>query len=83
MDQFKQAAEKIKDQHAVRQLLDGADTKRMMELLNSQGGVQQAAKAAAAGDTTKLVDMINTLMSNPEGARVVERITKQANQAGL
>lgn len=83
MDQLKEAAKLLKNQQTVRQLLDGADTKRMMELLSSQGGVQQAAKAAAAGDTAKLMDMVNTLMSSPEGAQVVERITKQANQAGL
>lgn len=83
MDQIKQAAKLLKDQQAVRQLMEGADTKRMMELLSRQGGVQQAAKAAAAGDTAKLMDMVNTLMNSPEGAQVVERITKQANEAGL
>ena len=68
---------------AVKQLLQSQDTKRMMELLQSQGGVQNAAKAAAKGDSSKLMEMMQQLMGTDEGAKLVERITKQAQQAGL
>lgn len=78
-----QAAEQWKDNKTIRQLLAGKDTRRMMELLNRQGGVRQAAWAAAAGDTSGLIDMMNKLMASPEGAEVVERVTRQAKQSGL
>ncbi len=84
MDQnMAQALKLLKDKQGLRQLLDSPDTRRMMELLEAQGGVQQAARAAAAGDTAQLMNMMNKLMAGTEGAQVVERITKQADQAGI
>lgn len=83
MGQLGQTAQKIKDKGAVRQLLQSDDTKRMMELLSSQGSVKGAAKAAAAGDPAQLMSMMQKLMNDPEGAQLVERITKQAEQSGL
>ncbi|MBQ9974174.1 MAG: hypothetical protein IJP02_04360 [Oscillospiraceae bacterium] len=84
MDQnMAQALKLLKDKQGLRQLLESPDTRRMMELLEAQGGVQQAARAAAAGDTAQLMNMMNKLMAGAEGARVVERITKQADQAGI
>lgn len=78
-----QAARQLKNKGAVQQLLQSEDTKRMMDMLSRQGGVQGAAKAAAAGDPARLMEMMQQLMSNPEGAQLVERITKQAQQNGL
>lgn len=78
-----QAAQQLKDKGAVQQLLQSEDTKRMMDMLNRQGGVQSAAKAAAAGDPAQLMGMMQQLMSTPEGSQLVERITKQAKQNGL
>lgn len=68
---------------AVKQLLQSEDTKRMMQLLQSRGSVQNAAQAAAKGDSTQLMGMMQQLMSTPEGAKLVERITKQAQKNGL
>ena len=69
--------------NAIKQLLQSEDTKRMMQLLQSKGGVQNAAQAAAKGDSSQLMGMMQQLMSTPEGAQLVERITKQAQQNGL
>ena len=77
------AAEILKDKGGVRQLLQSDDTRRMMDMLNKQGGVQDAAKAAAAGDPSQLMGMMQQLMSTQEGTQLVERITKQAQQSGL
>ena len=52
-------------------------------MLRSQGGVQQAAQAAAKGDARELMEMMNQLMSTQEGARLVERISRQAKESGL
>ena len=78
-----QAAERMKNKGAVQQLLHSDDTKRLMDMLDSQGGVKGAAQAAAAGDPSQLMDMMKQLMSTKEGAQLVERITKQAEQSGL
>ena len=68
---------------AMKQLLQSEDTKRMMQLLQSKGGVQNAAQAAAKGDSSQLMAMMQQLMSNPEGAQLVERITKKAQENGF
>lgn len=80
MDQLGKKAAQLKDKEAVRQLLQSDDTRRMMELLGTQDNVKGAAKAAAAGDPAQLLSMMQKLMNNPEGAQLVERITKQAEQ---
>lgn len=73
----------IKDKGAVKQLLQSEDTRRMMQMLDGQGGIHDAAKAAAAGDPSQLMGMMQQLMSTKEGAQLVERITKQARKSGL
>lgn len=83
MDGLGQKAEQIKDNGAVQRLLRSEDTRRMMELLGTQDNVKGAAKAAAAGNPSQLMAMMRQLMNDPEGAQLVERITKQAEQSGL
>ncbi len=78
-----QMAKLLGNSGAVKQLLQSEDTKRMMQMLQSRGSVQNAAQAAAKGDSAQLVGMMQQLMSTPEGAQLVERITKQAQQSGL
>ena len=80
---LKQAAKQMQDNKGVQKLLEGEDTKRMMELLGNRDGVQQAARAAMAGDPAKLMELMQKLTSDPEGAKLVERVTKQAQKAGL
>ena len=45
---LKQAAKQMQANKGVQKLLEGEDTRRMMELLGSRERVQQAAKAAMA-----------------------------------
>lgn len=83
MEQLGKNVQQLKDKGALKQLLQAEDTRRMMELLGSQGGVQDAAKAAAAGNPGQLMGMMQQLMDTKEGAQLVERITKQARKSGL
>lgn len=83
MEQLEKKAWQIKNKGAVQQLLQSQDTRRMMELLGTRGGVQDAAKAAAAGDPAQLMGMMQQLMGTKEGAQLVERITEQARKSGL
>lgn len=68
---------------AIRRLASSGDAQQLVAMLRSKGGVQQAAQAAAKGDTSQLMEMMNQLMSTPEGAQLVERINQQAKKSGL
>lgn len=72
-----------KQGEAIRRLASSGDAQQLVAMLRSKGGVQQAAQAAAKGDTRELMEMMNQLMSTPEGARLVERINQQAKESGL
>ncbi len=64
---------------ALLQLMNSPDGQRLMELMNQQAGsakLKQAAGAAAKGDTAGISQMIQNLMSSPEGAQIVERINR-------
>lgn len=80
---LKQAAKQMQANKGVQKLLEGEDTRRMMELLGKREHVQQAAKAAMAGDPAKLMELMKNLTSSPEGAKLVERVTEQAQKSGL
>ena len=73
----------IKNKDAVAQLARSGDARQLMDLLQQRGGVKEAAQAAANGDTGKLMAMMNQLMQSKDGAALVERIERQARQAGL
>lgn len=73
-----------KNREVIAQLAKSSDAQKLMELLKQQSsGVQQAAKAAAAGDPRQLTAMMDQLMHSKEGAELVERIGTQAKRAGL
>ena len=82
-DRLGDMAKRMQGNAAVRKLLTSEDTKRMMQLLEQQGGVQEAARSAAGGDPTRIMEMMKTLMSSQEGAQLVERLKGQAEQSGL
>ncbi|MDY3905433.1 MAG: hypothetical protein SOZ47_01375 [Lawsonibacter sp.] len=77
------ASELVKNRDAISRLAQSGDAQRLMALLQQRGGVQEAAKAAADGDPSQLMTMMNQLMSTREGAELVERIGDQAKKAGL
>lgn len=81
---MKRAAQAIsQNREVVTRVAQSGDARRLMELLGQEGGVQQAAQAAAAGDPSQLMAMMNQLMHTREGAELVERIQNQAKKAGL
>lgn len=76
--------ELMKNPQAIASLAGTEDARRLMELLQSQGGqVRQAAQAAAQGSPQQLMEMMERLMNSKEGADLVERIGEQAKKAGL
>ena len=77
------AADLAKNREAITRLAQSSDAQQLMNLLRQKGGVQEAAQAAAGGDVSQLMAMMNQLMSTREGAELVERIGDQAKKAGL
>jgi len=76
-------AELGKNRAAIAQLAKSGEARQLMDLLQQRGSVQEAARAAADGDPSRLMEMMNQLMNTKEGAELVERIGAQAKQAGL
>lgn len=76
-------AELGKKRAAIAQLAKSGEARQLMDLLQQRGSVQEAARAAADGDPSRLMEMMNQLMNTKEGAELVERIGAQAKQAGL
>ena len=68
---------------AIAHLAQSGDAQKLVSMLKQTGGVQQAAQAAAQGDASQLMGMMNQLMSTKEGAALVERLRRQAEESGL
>ena len=78
-----QAADLTKNREAIGRLAQPSDAQKLMALLQKRGGVREAAQAAAGGDAKELMAMMDQLMHSKEGAELVERIQRQAREAGL
>ena len=76
-------AEPERQRKAVEQLAKSQDAQRLVAMLKAGGGVQEAAQAAAQGSPEQLMDMMNRLMNTREGAQLVERLRRQAEESGL
>ena len=64
---------------ALLRLMNSPDGQKLVQMMRRQAGsagLQQAAGAAARGDTAQITQMVQHLMSTPEGAQVVERINQ-------
>ena len=77
------AADLVKNREVISKLAKSSDAQKLMSILNQQGGVKEAAKAAADGDPSALMSMMDRLMKSQEGAELVDRIGRQAKEAGL
>lgn len=73
-----QAAKLLKDKSTVENLVKSPDTQALVSMLNqsSGGGLKAAAEAAMKGDASQLQGLLDRLMKDPNGAKVVERINK-------
>ena len=76
------AAGLLKNKAALSSLLASPDTQKLMQLLNQNagGGLKNAASAAAKGDTSQLMNLVNQVMQSKEGAQVIERINNTVPQ---
>ena len=77
------AAEAVRDREAISKLAQSKEARQLMDLLQKRGGGLAAARAAADGDPSRLMEMMSQLMNTKEGAELVDRIGTQAKKAGL
>lgn len=63
-----------KKKEAVQSLLGNPNTKKLMEMLNKNAGgdLKKVATAAMRGDSSGLMNLMNQLMQDPEGAKTVQ-----------
>ena len=64
-------------------LMNSPDGKKLVEMLQRQtgsGNLKRAAGAAAKGNTEGIAQILQDLVSTPEGAQVVERINRSIGQ---
>ena len=76
---FPQAAKLINDPERLNQWKNAPETQRIFALLsqNTSGSLEQAAGKAAQGDTQQLVSAIRRLMTDPEGAQLLEKMKEK------
>lgn len=60
----------------LQSVMQSGDGQKLMQMLSREGGLQQAAQAAAKGSPAQLTEMVNRLMQSPDGAALVERINR-------
>lgn len=64
---------------ALLRLVNSPEGKQLVQMLQRQAGsgnLKQAAGAAAKGDTAGITQILQNLVSTPEGAKAVERISQ-------
>ena len=66
----------LKDTARLRQMLSSPEVRRLAELLNafSGGNLRQAAQSARGGDSSQLEQMMRSLSSTEEGARLIAQL---------
>lgn len=77
------AEELLRNRAAIAKLAASPEARQLMGLLGQMGGVEQAARSAAGGDTGALKAMVEGLMQTAQGAELTRRIEEQARKAGL
>ncbi|MDY5942627.1 MAG: hypothetical protein SPJ28_03545 [Oscillospiraceae bacterium] len=72
-----------KNQDLAQKIMSGSDGQQLMQLLTAQDGgaaLNRAAQNAAAGNTRELAAMLSSLMKNPEGMAIMNRINDSAKK---
>ena len=83
-DNTARLAQQLRQNPAMLQsLMRSSDGQALMRMLTQQdqgAGLQQAVQSAMKGDTTKMTEMIHSIMRSPGGAALVERINQAAQK---
>ena len=73
-----QASKLMKDKQTLDAIQRAPETQKLLSMLSQNAGVdlEGAANAAANGDAAKLMGAMSKLLSDPEGKKLVEQISK-------
>lgn len=73
-----QASKLMKDKQTLDAIQRAPETQKLLSMLsqNAGGDLEGAANAAANGDAAKLMGAMSKLLSDPEGKKLVEQISK-------
>ena len=73
-----QAQQILKNKEKLMGMMESSDVRQLMRLLQQTDAdrLQTAAQAAMKGDTQQLTQIMNRIMTNPEGAQAMERLNK-------
>lgn len=82
LQQIPQAQKLLKDQAALRQVLNNPDTQKVLAQLQKTdtSQLQAAAQAALKGDASALNSILKTLSSNPEAAKAMDALNKKLSK---
>ena len=74
-----QAEHLLKSKEKLLDMMHSPDAKRLMELLQKNGGtqLQSAADSAMKGNPAQLMNLVQQVMATPEGARAVDNISRK------
>ncbi len=72
-----QAKSILNDPTAIRTLVQSPQARELIQMLQRQGDLNEAAKQAKNGDTAALQSMLNRVGQSPEGGRVLDSLKKQ------
>lgn len=75
------AAQLQQNRGMLAQVAKTGEARRLAEMLKQSGPMEEAAQAAAQGDTAQLMGMVQKLMNDPEGAKLIQSINRQVEQS--
>ncbi len=69
----------LKDKSALKNLLGSPEAKQLISMLATQGTgkLKSAAEQAKSGDPAALVSMVNGIMEQPGGAKLIQQIEQK------
>lgn len=69
----------LKDPEKLEQLRNAPETQKVFSMLSRTvgGNLEQAADAAAKGDSTQLIAAIRSVMQTSEGAQLIHRMKEK------
>ncbi|MCD8005177.1 MAG: hypothetical protein LUD69_07710 [Oscillospiraceae bacterium] len=80
--QSQQARRLLDDKQTLERLMRSGEAQQLLQLLDkkAQGGLKNAAQDAMGGNQAQLQTLLEGLLRDPKGARLVEQLNQKAGQ---
>jgi len=72
----------LKNKQALESLLKSGEVQRLMAQLNKNAGgdLKDAAQSAMKGDSSRLMNLVQGFMNNPQNTKLIEELNKKAGK---